>query len=277
MNYYCYKCTFSNPVEEYILDLLVSDLTELGFEGFEYLESGVKAYIQSSLVSNTLASEINKLGYENLIIEYYELENKNWNAVWEKNFSPKYIENCYLRADFHPKPEKHVDYDIIITPKMSFGTGHHATTELMVKYCLNHDFSGKTVLDMGTGTGILAILANMKNADNVTAIDNDEWSYKNAIENIANNNIKNINIIKGDAQNIPQQKYDIIFANINKNVLLNDIGKYTLFLKTTGILFLSGFYQSDIHDIDTEAKVHELLLKEKLTLGDWVALKYIKH
>jgi ribosomal protein L11 methyltransferase len=203
-----------------------------------------------------------------------EIEQENWNATWEQNFNPILVGGvCAVRAPFHEKTE--VAYDIVIEPKMSFGTGHHETTHMMLQHILDHDFWGKAVLDMGSGTGVLAILAEKKGAKAVDAVDFDNWCYLNALENVERNNCKNIRVYEGDAALLKGKKYDIILANINRNILLEDLPHYVKCLNTNGLLFLSGFYKEDI--IAISAKCGELGLKfeKNLEKNNWVAVKYV--
>jgi ribosomal protein L11 methyltransferase len=182
-------------------------------------------------------------------------------------------QQCVIRAPFHDKPK--VDYDIVIEPKMSFGTGHHETTHMMLQHILDHDFTGKSVLDMGSGTGVLAILAAMKGAGAVDAIDIDNWCYLNAKENVERNNCNHINVYEGTADLLVDQKYDIIIANINRNILLEDIPAYVKCLNTGGILFLSGFYSEDIPQISERCEAVGLKFEKNLEKNNWVAVKYV--
>jgi ribosomal protein L11 methyltransferase len=178
-----------------------------------------------------------------------------------------------VRAPFHPKPE--TAYDIIIEPKMSFGTGHHETTHMMIQHILKNDFKEKSVLDMGCGTGVLAILAEMKGAKPIDAIDYDNWCYLNSLENVERNNCEHITVLEGDASLLNTQKYDTIIANINRNILLNDMGAYAKCLNANGTLFLSGFYVDDIPAIQEECNKHGLTYVERLEKNKWVALKFV--
>ncbi|MCB0445224.1 MAG: 50S ribosomal protein L11 methyltransferase, partial [Gelidibacter sp.] len=193
---------------------------------------------------------------------------------WEKNFNPIIVDNvCSVRAPFHPKPD--TKYDIIIEPKMSFGTGHHETTHMMIQHILKNDFKNKSVLDMGCGTGVLAILAEIKGAKPIDAIDYDHWCYLNSIENVERNNCKHITVIEGDASALSGKKYDTIIANINRNILLNDMASYAKCLHPNGTLFLSGFYKDDIAVIEETCNKHLLKHVETLEKNNWVALKFV--
>ena len=205
---------------------------------------------------------------------FNEIEQTNWNEEWEKNFNPIVVDDvCSVRAPFHEKPN--TEYDIIIEPKMSFGTGHHETTHMMIQHILKNDFTNKSVLDMGCGTGVLAILAEIKGAKPIDAVDYDNWCYLNSLENVERNNCKNITVIEGDASVLKGKKYDIIIANINRNILLNDMETYVSCLNKGGLLFLSGFYNDDIPVIQEECEKHMLKFEEKLERNHWVALKFL--
>lgn len=210
-----------------------------------------------------------------LPIKKKEIEQVNWNSEWEKNFKPIQVEDkVSIRAPFHPKTD--LPYEIVIEPKMSFGTGHHETTYAMLQQLLNLELVNKSVLDMGCGTGILAIFAEMKGAKPIDAIDIDAWCYENSLENIKRNNCSNISVYKGDASLLANKKYDVIIANINRNILLNDIGTYSQSLNEKGILLLSGFYKEDIQTIDEEALKYSLKKEIVLEKNKWVSIKYLK-
>jgi ribosomal protein L11 methyltransferase len=181
---------------------------------------------------------------------------------------------CSVRAPFHSKPS--VEYDIVIEPKMSFGTGHHETTHMMIQHILATDFTNKSVLDMGCGTGVLAILAEKRGATLIEAIDIDEWCYLNSVENCSRNSCQNITVSKGDAQLLDTKVFDVIIANINRNILLNDIPQYVACLNPNGLLFLSGFYEQDIPAIQELCTMHSLVLEGQILRNKWVALKFKK-
>ncbi|SDB67295.1 [LSU ribosomal protein L11P]-lysine N-methyltransferase [Flavobacteriaceae bacterium MAR_2010_188] len=257
-------------------DILIAQLGEIGFESFEETEKGVKAYIQKDDWDESCLNEIDVLGWEQYDFDYtvYEIDQVNWNEEWEKNFEPIIVdEKCSIRAPFHEKPD--VQYDIIIEPKMSFGTGHHETTEMMVKHLLKLDLENKTVLDMGCGTAVLAILAEMRGAKEVEAIDIDKWCYENSLENIERNSCKNIEVFEGDADLLEGRKYDVIIANINRNILLQDISIYSNCLNPEGVLLLSGFYTEDIESIEKECNDYMLKLSETLEKNNWISLKFL--
>lgn len=257
-------------------DILIAELGEAGFESFVENEEGVLAYIQKNDYSEGIIESVEILSNEMFEIgfEVKEIEQENWNATWESNFNPIQVDNrCMVRAPFHKKPN--VEFDIVIEPKMSFGTGHHETTHMMLQHILDHEFAGKSVLDMGSGTGVLAILAAMKGAKLIDAIDIDYWCYLNAKENITRNNCEQIQVFEGDSNLLTTQKYDVVIANINRNILLADIPKYAKCLNASGILFLSGFYKEDIPLIDSKCNEVALKFEKNLEKNNWVAVKYV--
>ena len=258
------------------VEILIAELGYAGFESFVETEEGVTAYIQKEEWNDKILEYIDILQSDEFNISYTfeEIEQTNWNEEWEKNFNPIVVDDvCSVRAPFHLKPD--TKYDIIIEPKMSFGTGHHETTHMMIQHILKNDFNNKSVLDMGCGTGVLAILAEMKGANSLDAIDYDNWCYLNSLENVERNNCKNITVIEGDASALKNKHYDIIIANINRNILLNDMATYVKCLNTNGVLFLSGFYNDDIPIIEEECNKHGLKHVETLEKNHWVALKFV--
>ena len=257
-------------------EILIAELGYAGFESFVETEEGVTAYIQKNDWHDAILEQIQILGSSEFEINYSfnEIEQINWNQEWEKNFNPIIVEDvCSVRAPFHEKPD--TKYDIVIEPKMSFGTGHHETTHMMIQHILKNDFEGKSVLDMGCGTGVLAILTEMKGAKPIDAIDYDNWCYLNSLENVERNNCKYITALEGDANLLEGKKYDIIIANINRNILLNDLVTYTMSLNPNGMLFLSGFYIDDISVIEAECNKFQLNLVETIEKNQWVALKFL--
>ena len=202
------------------------------------------------------------------------MEDKDWNAAWEANYEPVLIDGkCYIRAPFHPARSE-AEYEIVIEPKMSFGTAHHATTAQMVSYLLETDVHGKAVLDMGAGTGVLAILATMKGANPVTAIDNDEWAYRNGVENAQHNHCDQLKVLLGDASLLGEESYDIILANINRNILLQDIPQYVKCMNDNALLFLSGFYEEDLPALRYCCAQNGLKYVDNKTKDKWVAAKF---
>jgi ribosomal protein L11 methyltransferase len=258
-------------------EILIAELGYAGFESFVENENGVIAYIQKDDFKNNILDSIFVLKNKEFSISYQkeEIAPINWNEEWEKNFNPIIIDNkVFIRAPFHKKSNSEID--IIIEPKMSFGTGHHQTTHMMVKHLLNIDLINKTVLDMGCGTGVLAILAEILGATNLEAIDIDHWCYLNSLENITRNNCSKIEVFQGDVSLLINKKYNVIIANINRNILLNDIQFYCNALEENGVLLLSGFYQEDIPIIDKEVSKYNLKLQNIEEMDNWVALKYLK-
>ncbi|WP_282073174.1 50S ribosomal protein L11 methyltransferase [Polaribacter atrinae] len=258
-------------------EILIAELGDAGFESFVENENGVTAYIQKDDWNAAVLDGLFVLNSDEFSIEYNqsEIAQTNWNAEWEKNFSPIQVEDVVsIRAPFHENPN--LKYDIVIEPKMSFGTGHHETTHMMVQHLLQLDLENKKTLDMGCGTGILAIFAEMKGANPIDAIDIDNWCYENSIENVERNNCKNISVFEGEAALLSNKKYDVIIANINRNILLMDMQVYTNCLNDNGVLLLSGFYQEDIPIIDAEVSKYDLKLETVIERNNWVALKYNK-
>lgn len=259
-------------------EILVAELGELPFESFIETENGVSAYIQKEFWNENILDDVYILGNEEFKIsyEFEEIEQVNWNEEWEKNFTPIDVDGkCYVRAPFHEK--SNAEYEIIIEPKMSFGTGHHETTHMMIQHLLETDLVGKKTLDMGCGTAILAILAEMKGAQPIDAIDIDNWCYLNSIENAERNNCNQISVYEGDASLLVGKKYDVIIANINRNILLNDMQTYVDCLNENGILFLSGFYTEDFEAINESCVSKGLTFEKDIIRNNWMSLKYNKN
>ncbi len=262
-----------------LVDILTAELSQVGYDTFMETEDGVAAYTTEELFSEeevtTVLARYNHDG--RLVYNTQKIEKQNWNEEWEKNFEPLLISNvCSVRASFHPQPEQ-VQYDIIINPKMSFGTGHHETTTLMIENQLTLDHAGKRVLDMGCGTGILAIMACKLGAAHTVAVDIEDWTVENAHENAAINACTSIEVRLGDVQQIAADApYDIILANINRNVLLDDISAYAAKLIPTGFLVMSGFYTEDLHLIKEEAQSSALSLLSERTKNNWVSAVFTK-
>lgn len=274
------QVTFSfTAIEEYQQDLLISELAEIGFNTFEDTENGFSAFIdQDSYSQQQLVDSL--LQFKDDFQYTYtvtEIAAENWNEEWEKNFEPLIIdESCYVRATFHPSQPEYT-YEIVIDPKMAFGTGHHQTTTMMMRYILETDVSGKVILDMGCGTGILAILAAKKGAKQLTAIDNDDVCYLSAIENSTLNNIHNITALCGGKEVIPAEQYDIILANINRNILLDQIPVYAKVLKAGGDIFFSGFYETpDLQLIKEACEQLNIQYRTHKKIGEWVAAHFTK-
>jgi ribosomal protein L11 methyltransferase len=278
MNYisYTFKIKLAPLSDQIASEILIAELGEAGFESFTENEDGVTAYIQKKDWHKEILNEVAILRSDDFKISHdmEEIEQVNWNSEWEKNFEAIQVSNLVsIRAPFHSDPK--LKYDIIIVPKMSFGTGHHETTHLMIQQILDLDLDGKSVLDMGCGTGILAIFSEMKGANKIDAIDIDDWCYENSLENTEKNQCNNITVYKGNASSLDGKKYDVIIANINRNVLLQDIEIYSKNLSNNGVLLLSGFYKEDIPIIDKKAQQNNLLLVKTLEKNNWVSLKYV--
>ncbi|WP_028890072.1 50S ribosomal protein L11 methyltransferase [Tenacibaculum ovolyticum] len=270
---YAFEVTPKEPATE----ILIAELGEVGFESFVENENGVVAYIQKNEWKENMLEDVYILKSEAFVINfnYKEIAQTNWNAEWEKNFNQIKVDDLVsIRAPFHENPN--LKYDIVIEPKMSFGTGHHETTHMMVQHLLDLDVKNKKVLDMGCGTGILAIFAEMKGAQPIDAIDIDAWCYENSLENVERNGCKNISVFEGDSSLLVNKKYDLIIANINRNILLSDMEIYTSCLNKTGVLLLSGFYSEDIIIIDEEVSKYGLTLNKTIKRNNWVALQYQK-
>ncbi|TBW30411.1 50S ribosomal protein L11 methyltransferase [Gramella sp. KN1008] len=256
-------------------EILVAELGYLGFESFVENDDGITAYIPVEEYEEDLLANVHILQSEEFTINYdfKEIERVNWNEEWEKNFTPILVdEHCSVRAPFHPKTD--AEFDIVIEPKMSFGTGHHATTHMMIQHILKNDWEGKSVLDMGCGTGVLAILTAMKGASKIDAIDIDNWCYVNTLENITKNDCEHINVEEGGAELLEGRSYDMILANINRNILLEDLPVYEKSLNPDGSLFLSGFYSGDLPVIEKACKELGLYFVENFERNDWIAAKF---
>jgi ribosomal protein L11 methyltransferase len=267
---------FSVEPKEIGSEILVAELGELPFESFIDSDSGIVAYIQKQFWTENILDDLHILSSPEFQISYTieEIDQVNWNEEWEKNFEAIEVDGiCHVRAPFHPKTD--AKYDIVIEPKMSFGTGHHETTHMMIQHLLETDVKGKKTLDMGCGTAILAILAEMKGAQPIDAIDIDNWCYLNSIENATRNNCTQITVYEGDADLLKDKKYDLIIANINRNILLNDMQTYVDCLNKEGILLLSGFYNEDIPFIDASCTEKGLTYVKKFERNNWLSLKYI--
>ncbi len=268
-----------SPFQEWLPDVLAAQLGEIGFESFVNTQTGLEAFIPLKDFNESFLNTILH-GFSTdfvFTVKAATIEDRNWNEEWEKNhFKPLVVGNCVIRAPFHDNFEK-AKYEIIIEPNMSFGTGNHETTSLIIESILEASFEGKNVLDMGCGTGILGILASMKGARNITAIDIDEWSFNGTKKNAILNNIKNIDVKLGDASLLGSEKYDVIFANIHKNILLNDMPVYVENLLPKGILIMSGFYTADIPDIKQKAETLGLSDAGFQSKNSWVAHTFKKY
>ncbi|MBK0404474.1 50S ribosomal protein L11 methyltransferase [Adhaeribacter sp. BT258] len=260
-------------------DILTAELSEIGYDTFMDTESGFNAYITEDIFSEPELQEVVEKYAAMAQISYAtsKIAKQNWNEEWEKNFEPLIIGNqVSVRASFHPKPES-VQYDIVINPKMTFGTGHHETTTLMIENQLTVDHKNKRVLDMGTGTGILAIMACKLGASEVVGVEVEDWSVENARENAELNQCPNIVVHFGDVTAVESdQPYDVVLANINRNVLLADMAAYTKLLKNGGPLVLSGFYTEDLAVLQEEATRCGLIFESSREKNNWVSAIFRK-
>lgn len=274
MNFISAKFICDQPTAE----IIIAALGSIGFDTFEEKDNGVDAYITEANFDRQLLDETLEMYGQILPYTIAIIPKENWNELWEKNYDPIEVDDrCIVRATFH-QIEKRYPIEILVEPKMSFGTGHHATTYQMIKAQLDIDHLGKSVVDLGTGTGILAILAKKLGAAHVEATDIDDWCIENSRENYQLNGIDDINTHLADAHNFePTRAFDIVLANINKNVLLNEMGRYALFTKNGGLLLLSGFYDGDVQDILHEARKYGFELLARNTRSEWAQLVLQKN
>lgn len=256
--------------------ILMDELAQIGFDSFTEENDSLQAFIPSNLVNeNDILSLINSFEDKKVDISYTKetIPSQNWNAVWESDFKPVEVgKELVIYAPFHNIDFTKYKYAVEIQPQMSFGTGHHQTTFLLSKAILKLQFEGKTVLDVGTGTGILGILAAKLGAKSVFGTDIEPGAYENAIENIQRNGIDNFNVALGDIDVVPKEKYDVIIANINKNVLKSHMSEYAKHSVKGGILLLSGFFDSDTSELENEAKKSNFKLIEVLTFETWAVM-----
>ena len=271
---------YIEPFEEYIYDVLAAELGELGFDSFATTEETLDAYIpEIQFDESKLKTMLDDFPFEaNIEFKYSKIESKNWNEEWEKHyFEPIVIGNdCVIHSSFHQNVPQ-AKYDIVIDPKMAFGTGHHETTSLVIAEILKMNLQDKMMLDMGCGTAVLAILASMRGAKNILAIDIDNWCTENSTENIAINKIENIEVKLGGAELLSGLKFDIVLANINRNILLADMESYAACLESGGELYMSGFYTEDIPIIEAEANRNGLKLTRFQEKNNWVVVHTIKE
>jgi ribosomal protein L11 methyltransferase len=255
-------------------DILVARLNEINYETFLLEENILKCYIQTSILQKNESIDIILSLSDQTKINYFfnKIEKKNWNAKWEESFSPvKINSNCIIRADFH-KENKDIEHEIVITPKMSFGTGHHETTFLMSNEIFNIKLTNLSILDMGSGTGVLSIISSKLGAKEVMAIDIDEWAYENSIENSILNNTNNINFFKGDVSLIRNKNFDCILANINRNIILRDLVTYYKSLIKGGKLLISGFLVEDFDIVNKKINEIGFKLINKKNKNKWLML-----
>jgi ribosomal protein L11 methyltransferase len=253
-------------------DILVAELSNISFDGFEEKENALLAFIDSADFNEDDFNEI--IARHNIPFSKEIIKEQNWNKLWEENFEPVIInDSVAVRAEFH-QPINNVEHEIIITPKMSFGTGHHATTYMMLEQMHSIDFSDKTVLDYGTGTCVLAIYAEKLGAASITAIDNDEWSIGNASENIQHNNCSKINLLLADKP-FANKVYDVVLANINKNIITDNFKNIVAVLEKNATLLLSGLLAEDETDIFHLASAFHLLHIQTYHRDKWICMKFI--
>ncbi len=256
-------------------DVIIAELFEIGFDSFQEFDNGFEGSCETSSFSEAAAKEVIKK-YREVSYSLKEEEKVNWNKEWEKNYDPIQVDNkCLVRATFH-QPDPSMEYDIVVNPKMSFGTGHHATTYQILSYQMTLDHQDKKVLDVGCGTGILSIMAAKRGASEVMATDIDDWCIENSQENFSLNQVINIQLKKGQVDVVRDFKFDIVIANINKNVLMDQVKTYSSLLNDNGYLLLSGFYKADVPDLIHESKKHGLLSKYETTKEDWAMVVLTK-
>jgi ribosomal protein L11 methyltransferase len=269
------QITIPCPVD--LHEILIAELSQLNYDSFQEIDEELEAFVKEELFDEVhLVSIVEKYAiYHEIKVE--KLEDINWNVQWEKNFDPVFIdERVQIRAIFHD-PQPNYDYNIIINPKMAFGTGHHETTHLIVAEQLTIDHQDKRILDVGTGTGLLAIMAYKLGAKPITATDIDDWCIENSRENLNLNEVKNFEILQGTIDKLTLSgPYDILYANINKNVLMAEIPSYSSLITDNGILVLSGFYAEDIDDLKEKATQNNLSLVGTKTRNNWAMMRLIK-
>lgn len=269
-----YTCLYVTCQPEFT-EILMAEVAEAGFDSFLETDSGFEAYVEQEKFDKAIIDDIQTRYLEKTQVSFRtdHIEKQNWNEQWEKSYHPIRIDDkCLIRASFH-EPDPLIPFEVVITPKMSFGTGHHQTTYLMVKNQLNIDHRGKRVMDAGCGTAILSIVAEKRGASAVEAFDIDEWSITNGNENISVNGCANIRIRQGRIREVaPEGNFDIILANINKNVLLAELSEYARRLSAGGLLLISGFYTGDIPDLLKSAGEYGLTEKERDQREGWASL-----
>lgn len=264
--------------EEEKREMLIAELAEAGFEGFIENDDNFEAYLPEADFDASITNEIfERYAIDPDLVAQKTVAQQNWNAQWESSFEPVVInEELIIKAPFH-KVEKSYTYELIIQPKTSFGTGHHETTHIIMELMLSMDFNNKLVFDYGSGTGILAILASKLGAKSVFANDIDDWAADNILENADLNNVKNIQFKKGDLFTVPPQLFDVILANLNKNILLKSFEDLSKLLKHNCPLLISGFYESDLHELKNEAARNGLELHDQKVMNNWCAAVLIKQ
>ncbi len=263
--------TISVKCPSSLIDVIIAELFENGFDSFQEFENGFEGSCDASSFSEEIIQELlNK--YPDVSYTIKEQEKVNWNEEWEKNYDPILVDQkCMVRATFH-QPDPSVEYDIVVNPKMSFGTGHHATTYQMLSYQMILDHHNKKVLDVGCGTGILSIMAAKRGATEIVATDIDDWCIENSKENFSLNDVRNVQLIKGQIDAVKNGPFDIVIANINKNVLMDQLEAYASLLSNSGTLLLSGFYKADVSDLIQEGNKYGLVQKHETEKQDWAMI-----
>lgn len=268
-----------NPCNDSTREILAAELNELGFEGFIETDAGFTTFIISGELNISAANSLLLQLRQNNIDVSFEVNSilqQNWNSEWEKNSTPvKINDTCTIKAPFHGDTPK-TKYELIIQPDMTFGTGHHETTQLMISEMLIMDFHEKCVLDMGCGTGVLAILASKLGAKNITAADIDNRAFENTLENIKLNSISNVQVVSATSK-LTEKTFDIILANITKNIIISNAKKFTEMLDCKGVLICSGFFEDDLSEIEIELKISGLNLTYKQIKNNWIVARFIKQ
>lgn len=272
------ELSYALPVDEDLSEIFIARLYELGFDSFSQEDTILKAYVhEKDFDAESLKSILNEPEFSEVrLLTHESLAEQNWNALWESNYQAVIINNkCRIRAPFHAA-DPAFEFDLLIEPKMSFGTAHHETTSQMLAMMLTLEFKNKSTLDMGSGTAVLAILARKKGAYPVVAVDNDEWAFNNALDNIKLNDTNDIKVVLGDAKDIGNQMFDIVIANINRNILLQDMPFYTAALAPNGLLMMSGFYEDDLPLIQAKARELDMIYVRHTSVNQWVAVLFSK-
>ena len=272
-----FEYTFTAPSSDIQHDMLTTMLAEIGFDSFMDEDRSLKAYCSADSRDDIAVEHLlDEPSFSDIrLLKVEEMPDKDWNELWEASYQPVVVnERCRVRAPFH-NPDPNFEYDLVIEPKMSFGTANHETTAQIIQLMLETDFKGKEVLDMGSGTAVLAILAKKLDAAHTVAIDNDEWAYRNAFTNCELNGISDIEIVLGDASAI-HGSFDVVLANINRNILLRDMQHYVAAMRPDAHIFFSGFYTEDLESIKAEAQRLGLRYCRHLSRNNWVAAEFIK-